>query len=125
MTLLIFRSPIRYEEGQFYRVHHDYVEHNLERQQGVRILTVFLYLSEVEAGGGTNFDRLNITVMPKRGRALFWPSVLNSTPHKKDGRTTHQALPVEAGIKYAANAWFHQVRRGRFANVNIAFMQSM
>lgn len=77
------------------------------RQQGVRILTVYLYLNDVEAGGGTNFDQLNITVMPKRGRALLWPSVRNDNPNIKDGRTTHQALPTEKGIKYGANAWFH------------------
>ena len=73
----------------------------------MRILTVYLYLNDVEEGGGTNFDQLGITVMPKRGRALLWPSVISSDPNKKDGRTTHQALPVEKGVKYGANAWFH------------------
>ena len=63
--------------------------------------------NDVEAGGGTNFPDLNITVMPKRGRVLIWPSVLNETPNEKDFRTDHQALPVEAGIKYGANAWLH------------------
>jgi prolyl 4-hydroxylase len=58
-------------------------------------------------GGGTNFDQLGITVMPKRGRALLWPSVYDDPPHEKDPRTTHQALPVEKGIKFGANAWFH------------------
>jgi len=70
-------------------------------------LTVYLYLNDVEAGGGTHFDKLNITVMPKRGRALLWPSVLNDDPNAKDGRTTHQALATEKGLKYGANAWFH------------------
>lgn len=77
------------------------------RQPGVRILTMYLYLNDVEEGGGTNFDKLNITVMPRRGRALLWPSVKNDDPNMKDDRTTHQALPVEKGIKYGANAWFH------------------
>ena len=63
---------------------------------------------EEGGGGGTNFDQLDITVMPKRGRALLWPSVLNHNPDQKDGRTTHQALPVKAGTKFGANAWFHQ-----------------
>ena len=62
-----------------------------------------MYLNDVEAGGGTNFDKLDITVMPKRGRALLWPNVLDESPHTKDDRTTHQALPVEKGIKYGAN----------------------
>jgi prolyl 4-hydroxylase len=80
---------------------------SLSRQQGVRVLTLYLYLNDVEAGGGTNFDKLDITVMPKRGRALLWPSVFDDKPNDKDDRTTHQALPAEAGIKYGANAWFH------------------
>lgn len=68
-------------------------------------MTVFLYLNDVEEGGGTHFDRLNITVTPKKGRALIWPSVLNRDPNVADWRTQHQALPVKAGVKYGANAW--------------------
>lgn len=45
--------------------------------------------------------------MPQQGRALIWPSVLNEFPNQKDHRTDHQALPVEDGIKYGANAWLH------------------
>jgi prolyl 4-hydroxylase len=63
-------------------------------------LTVFLYLNDVELGGGTDFPKLGITVQPAKGRALIWPSVLNEDPNAKDKRTDHQALPVEKGIKY-------------------------
>ena len=65
---------------------------------------MYLYLNDVEAGGGTNFLYLHITVMPKRGRAVLWPSVKNHNPNKEDKRTKHQALPVDGGIKYGANA---------------------
>jgi prolyl 4-hydroxylase len=99
---------LRYEVTQRYNVHHDYIPFHRERAQGVRILTVFLYLADVEAGGGTNFPRLDLTVMPKQGRVLIWPSVKDSLPDRKDPRTDHQALPVEAGIKYtSANGWIH------------------
>jgi prolyl 4-hydroxylase len=102
---------LRYEPGQFYKTHHDYIEADLERPQGVRILTVFLYLNEPEEGGGTNFPSLGtddgITVMPRKGSVLLWPSVLNEQPNEKDFRTDHQALPVEKGLKYGANAWVH------------------
>lgn len=98
---------LRYGPGQRYTVHHDYIEHEIDRQEGVRAITVYLYLNDVEAGGGTNFPKLDITVMPKRGRVLIWPSVLNDDPNHADVRTDHQALPVEAGIKYGANAWLH------------------
>jgi prolyl 4-hydroxylase len=43
--------------------HHDYIEHDIERPQGVRILTVFLYLNDVAEGGGTNFPLLDTVRM--------------------------------------------------------------
>jgi len=98
---------LEYSVGQYYVQHHDYIEYQKERQCGVRILTFFLYLNDVEAGGGTAFPDLDITVMPKKGKALLWPSVLNQRPSDKDPRTDHEALPVERGVKYGANAWLH------------------
>lgn len=98
---------LRYEEGQFYERHHDYIPTQKVTFHGVRILTVFLYLGDVEEGGGTNFPLLDLTVMPKKGRALIWPSVLDEAPNNVDQRTEHQALPVTTGIKHAANAWYH------------------
>ena len=58
-----------------------------------------------ECGGGTGFPELNITVQPKKGSALLWPSVLDEKPNEKDDRTDHEALAVKKGIKYGANAW--------------------
>ena len=129
---------LRYQEGQFYKVHHgafmfnliaiisyldadillvnsfsrfvcsDYLEHHYDQPQGVRILTFFIYLNDVESGGETHFPKLNLTVTPKRGRAILWPSVLDEDPNAKDDRTDHEALPVLEGIKFGANAWLHQ-----------------
>jgi prolyl 4-hydroxylase len=99
---------LRYEEGQFYGTHNDYTPSERVNIQGVRILTVFLYLNDVEEGGGTNFPGLDLTVESKRGRALIWPSVLDEDPNEMDLRTNHQALPVIKGLKYGANAWLHQ-----------------
>jgi len=99
---------LQYNVGQKYGQHHDYIPYQKERECGVRIITIFLYLNDVEAGGGTDFPLLDLTVMPKRGSALIWPSVKDQDPNQKDHRTDHQALPVEEGIKYGANAWVHQ-----------------
>jgi Uncharacterized iron-regulated protein len=100
---------LKYEEGQYYVTHHDYIPHQRDRACGPRILTFYLYLSDVEEGGGTKLDQINggLVVQPKKGRALLWPSVLDRDPSQKDGRTTHQALPVEKGTKYGANTWVH------------------
>ena len=73
-------------------------------------MTFYIYLNDLEEGdgGGTNFPELGLTVTPKKGRAVLWPSVLNSNPSLKDKRSDHQALPVLNGkTKYGANAWVH------------------
>lgn len=98
---------LRYEVGQKYITHHDYGHEEVALACGPRILTFFLYLSDVEEGGETNFPLLDIAVKPKRGRALLWPSVLDSDPEKQDRRTMHEAKPVIAGRKFAANSWIH------------------
>jgi len=87
---------LRYEETQEYNEHHDYITYQVDRSEGVRILTVYFYLNDVEAGGGTRFPKLNLTVYPAKGRALIWPSTNNVNPDTKDPRTNHQALPVGA-----------------------------
>ena len=69
--------------------------------------TFFLYLNTPKAGGGTKFNKLGITVPPKKGSVAIWPSVLDEDPYKKEYRTNHEALPVEEGIKYGANMWLH------------------
>ena len=103
---------LKYDENQFYGEHHDYIPHHVDRQCGPRILTFFLYLSDVEEGGATRFPQLHaskggLKINPKKGRALLWPSVVNSDPNKKDYRTNHEAMPVIKGRKYGANAWIH------------------
>jgi prolyl 4-hydroxylase len=99
---------LHYEENEFYQTHNDYIPYQVDRQCGPRILTFYMYLNDVEEGGGTNFPKLDLTVTPKRGRAVIWPSVLDHDPNQKDTRTDHQAMKVIKGVKYGANAWVHQ-----------------
>ena len=102
---------LKYEPGDFYRQHHDQNAHP-HSPWGPRLFTFFTYLNDVEEGGGTKFNLLNLTVEPKPGRALMWPSVLDSDPSAvrrvSDHRTTHEALTVTKGQKLAANMWLHQ-----------------
>ena len=39
--------------------------------------------------------------------ALVWPNLDDDDFSEKEEGTWHEALPVEKGIKYGANAWFH------------------
>ena len=97
---------LKYEPGQFYREHHD---QNSPKNSawGPRLYTFFMYLSEVEHGGETRFTRLNISVAPKKGSAILWPSVFSDDPWSTDERTYHEARTVDKGIKYSANFWIH------------------
>lgn len=97
---------VRYEEGQFYKQHHDLNDGMWNEPGGPRILTIFIYLNDVEKGGGTEFQYLNYTAIPKRGTALIWPSVMDNMKEKEEW-TWHEALAVEQGVKYGANAWIH------------------
>jgi prolyl 4-hydroxylase len=98
---------LEYNPNQFYRSHHDSSNRKDDSPAGHRILTFFLYLSDVEEGGETFFNKLGIAVKPKLGRALVWPSVLNETPDMWDARMFHEAKDVIKGKKYAANHWIH------------------
>ena len=83
-------------------MHHD---QNSPRSSawGPRLYTFFMYLSDHETtgleGGETRFPLLNITVTAKKGRALFWTSVMSDAPYERDDRTDHEALTVEGGVK--------------------------
>ena len=97
---------LEYSPNQFYRQHHDSTGKD-PTPSGNRILTFFLYLSDVEEGGETYFNKLDLAVKPKKGRALVWPSVKDDEPDFWDNRMYHEARDVIKGKKYAANHWIH------------------
>eukprot|EP00039_Didymoeca_costata_P032330 m.37366 g.37366 ORF g.37366 m.37366 type:complete len:296 (+) comp9307_c0_seq2:776-1663(+) len=103
---------LHYDVGQFYLGHSDYIAEHQKDSCGVRLATFFVYLNDVEEGGGTKFVDLGLTVQPKRGRAALW---YNSIYHNDSGkvywtqetRTNHEATAVVKGEKWAANKWVH------------------
>ena len=101
-----FMQIVHYEEGQFYKQHHDQNAHP-STPQGPRIFTLFMYLNTPVEGGQTKFNDLDITVDAKQGRAILWPSVLDDDVTRADMRTHHEALPVVRGSKTGANLWVH------------------
>lgn len=97
---------LEYGANQFYRSHHDSSRTD-DTPAGHRILTFFLYLSDVEEGGETYFNKLDLAIKPKKGRALVWPSVVDDNPEFWDSRMYHEAKDVIKGKKRAANHWIH------------------
>eukprot|EP00746_Dinoflagellata_sp_MGD_P017690 gnl/MRDRNA2_/MRDRNA2_140760_c0_seq1.p1 gnl/MRDRNA2_/MRDRNA2_140760_c0~~gnl/MRDRNA2_/MRDRNA2_140760_c0_seq1.p1 ORF type:complete len:408 (+),score=72.96 gnl/MRDRNA2_/MRDRNA2_140760_c0_seq1:58-1281(+) len=105
-----FLQVLRYKKGEFYKQHHDFLPHNYFTPCGPRILTLFLYLSDVKIGGETSFVELGVKVEAHKGRAVLWPNVGDSDAFKVDDLTTHESIPVsrEGDVKYAVNVWVHQ-----------------
>ena len=95
----------RYLEGEYYKAHEDFYE----GFDGDRLYTVLIYLNDMEPdqGGGTVFERLNIGVKPKLGRAVIWT---NTNPDGSNHpETRHEALPVEnGGEKWVVQLWFRK-----------------
>ena len=79
---------LHYDVGQKYQSHHDHVPTQNENVCGARILTFYLYLSEVEAGGETAFPLLKppLVVKPKKGSAILWSHVQPHDYLKRDDR---------------------------------------
>ena len=98
---------LKYEVGEHYLEQHDFIDMQYDMPCGPRLLTLFVYLNDVEEGGETAFPRLGIKVKPQKGKAILWPNVLSNDPFEKLESTHHAALDVVKGRKYAINAWIH------------------
>lgn len=93
----------RYEVDQEYKSHWDYFNHVGHKIDQVRDrkATVILYLNDDFLGGETHFEKLNITVTPKKGTALYFTYENENTKE----RTYHAGLPVKQGTKNIATFW--------------------
>lgn len=107
---------LRYLHGDEYRPHRDYLAPGVEGNSpalhlpGQRLHTVFCYLTDVGAGGCTDFPQLDLRIDPRRGRLVHF---VNLQPDgSPDPRTLHAGMPVEAGQKWLATLWTRQ-RRAR------------
>ena len=71
---------------------------------GQRVATLIMYLHEPEAGGATVFPDAALSVLPKRGSAVFFSY---SQPHP-DSLSLHGGAPVLAGEKWIATKWLRE-----------------
>lgn len=82
---------LKYEKGHYLPAHQD---------QGVssRVLSGILYLNDEYEGGNINFPYLNISVKPKPGSVIFFPS---------NFIYVHQIDEIISGTRYSLPHWYH------------------
>ena len=109
---------LRYDKSQKYDAHNDYFDPKMYGPQGSnRAITVFLYLTDVEAGGETQFPRADgkgptwdfascnrgLRVRPRKGQvALFYDM---KPTGELDPYSLHGGCPVVKGQKWGGTLW--------------------
>lgn len=103
----------RYQPGQEFKAHHDWFDTTQPywtpevARGGQRSWTLMVYLNAVEAGGNTDFTRVDLSIPPQRGTLIAWNNALEDGSPNPD--TLHAGTPVERGVKYVITRWY----RGR------------
>ena len=101
---------LNYRPGAQYRPHQDYFDpanaaiDQLLARGGQRVGTVLLYLNTPEAGGGTTFPDVDLTVAAQRGNAVFFGYPVPDASMK----VLHGGAPVVAGEKWVATKWLRE-----------------
>jgi len=102
---------LNYIDGGEYKPHFDYFPDNdggrsNMSEAGQRIITIVMYLNDVEAGGATIFPELKLNVYPKKGSALYFSYF--TTGGQPDPLTLHGGTPVIEGEKWIATKWLRE-----------------
>ena len=92
-----WEAPVvtRYDPGAIFSRHGDASPIRGEEWKdkgGQRVITCICYLNTLQEGGETFFDRLNIAVKPKAGKALFFFPA-DGVTWDADDRTMHESKP--------------------------------
>jgi prolyl 4-hydroxylase len=102
----------RYVTGQFYKSHQDSLDKE-DPETGQRIATVLMYLNDVNSGGATFFNNINLRVKPKEGSAVIF------LPSKIDGTIDYQLLHTAedaSDTKWVSQIW---LRNKKYAKLPI------
>jgi len=101
---------LRYEVGQEYKPHYDYVDPAQPgaapflARGGQRVASLVMYLNTPQDGGATNFPDIGLEVAAVKGNAVFFSY---DRPHPST-KTLHGGMPVRAGEKWVATKWLRE-----------------
>ncbi|HDX9588053.1 TPA: 2OG-Fe(II) oxygenase [Bacillus pseudomycoides] len=97
---------LKYTVGQEYKAHYDFFTESSAAANNNRISTLVMYLNDVEEGGETFFSKLNLSVSPKKGMAVYFEYFYQDEALNK--LTLHGGAPVIKGEKWVATQWMRR-----------------
>jgi prolyl 4-hydroxylase len=97
---------LNYKVGQEYKAHFDFFSSGSRAASNPRISTLVMYLNDVEQGGETYFPKLNLSVSPQKGMAVYFEYFYND--QSLNDLTLHGGAPVVVGDKWAATQWIRR-----------------
>ncbi|MGJ3197535.1 2OG-Fe(II) oxygenase [Peribacillus frigoritolerans] len=97
---------LKYTPGQEYKAHYDFFTSSSTAAKNNRISTIILYLNDVEHGGETFFPKLNFSVIPRKGMAVYFEYFYNDK--NLNELTLHGGAPVITGEKWVATQWMRR-----------------
>ncbi|MBR8058261.1 2OG-Fe(II) oxygenase [Burkholderia dolosa] len=103
---------LRYTPGGEYRSHYDYFQPTAAgslthvRTGGQRVATLIVYLNDVPSGGETVFPEAGISVVPRRGDAVYFRYM--NRLRQLDPATLHAGAPVRDGEKWIMTKWVRE-----------------
>lgn len=97
---------LQYTPGQEYKAHYDFFSPTSKVVNNNRISTLVMYLNDVEQGGETFFPKLNLSVSPQKGMAVYFEYFYND--QNLNDLTLHAGAPVITGEKWVATQWMRK-----------------
>jgi len=94
---------VKYTPGGFFIPHYD-EKKSLFLHRYYRYSTLLIYLNDDYQGGETVFPRLNKTIIPQQGKAIYFKNINESNKHLL-WYSLHGGNKVINGNKYIANVW--------------------
>eukprot|EP00980_Cylindrotheca_fusiformis_P030461 scaffold24860_cov122-Cylindrotheca_fusiformis.AAC.2 len=101
---------LHYAPGQYFEPHTDGFTGLISAcgfENSARLVTVFVYLNDVQKGGATRFHQLGLDVKPQKGMAVVhFPTSLEFL---EDARTEHQGMPaIDEKWLLVTWVWMHK-----------------
>ncbi|WP_449538554.1 2OG-Fe(II) oxygenase [Ferdinandcohnia sp. Marseille-Q9671] len=99
---------LNYGIGEEYKNHFDYFPSSKVNPDkgGQRVGTFLIYLNDVSAGGQTVFPKAGVSIVPKKGSAVYFQ--YGNSRGEVDRLSLHSSIPVSTGEKWVATKWIRQ-----------------